>query len=56
MVDRAEGYYWIIDGKDVPEVAAWFEGHWWLSGFDEAAIDTQVIVLSERLTPPPLPE
>ena len=53
MASRPEGYYWIIDGKGAPEVAAWFEGWWWLTGCEEAALEKQVVVLSGRLEAPP---
>ncbi len=52
MAERAEGYYWIIDGKGEPEVAAWSGGYWWLTGCDEPAIEKQVVVLGGRLATP----
>ena len=52
MDDRADGYYWITDGKNVPEVAAWSEGYWWLTGCEEPTLEEQVIVLGDCLTPP----
>ena len=52
MADRAEGFYWVIDGKGTPEVAAWSGGFWWLTGYEEVAIDAQIIGLGDCLVAP----
>lgn len=52
MTDRADGFYWIIDGKGEPEVAAWSHGQWWLTGSEEPALDGHVVVLGGCLAPP----
>ena len=52
MTNRDEGFYWVVDGRGSPEVAAWVGGRWWLTGSEEPAIDTMVVVLSPCLVPP----
>ncbi len=52
MADRADGYYWVTDGGSVPEVAAWSDGCWWLTGCEEPAAERQIVVLGGCLTPP----
>ncbi|HEY2598866.1 MAG TPA: hypothetical protein VGJ79_10365 [Candidatus Dormibacteraeota bacterium] len=46
---RQEGFYWVIPGKDPPEIACWVKGEWWLAGESKPWQPQAVTVASERL-------
>jgi hypothetical protein len=29
---RQEGFYWVVLGRNPPEIAYWERGEWWLAG------------------------
>jgi hypothetical protein len=31
---REEGFYWVILGRNPPEIAYWERGEWWLAGIE----------------------
>jgi len=46
---RQEGFYWVMLGKNPPEIARWECGEWWLSGDPKPWHPEEVTVVSERL-------
>ena len=46
---RAEGFYWVMLGKNPPEIAYWERGEWWLAGNATPWQPDAVTVVSERL-------
>lgn len=62
MAERERGYYWVhwsswIDAETAerhpgPMLGLWDGGVWWFARIDRYHFDTEVVVLSERLSPP----
>ncbi len=48
-MDREQGFYWVSEAGDEPEIALWQDGEWWVPGDEEAAPPATIQVLSERL-------
>ena len=46
---RAEGFYWIVLGRNPPEIAYWERGEWWLAGDPKPWQPEAVTVVSDRL-------
>ena len=46
---RLEGFYWVILGRNPPEIAYWERGEWWLAGDARPWRPEAVTVASERL-------
>jgi hypothetical protein len=46
---RLEGFYWVILGRNPPEIAYWERGEWWLAGDPKPWHPEAVTVVSERL-------
>ncbi len=46
---REEGFYWVILGKNPPEIAYWERGEWWLAGEARPWQAEAVTVVSDRL-------
>jgi hypothetical protein len=46
---RAEGFYWVVLGKNPPEIAHWERGEWWLAGEPTPRLTAEVTVASDRL-------
>jgi hypothetical protein len=46
---RQEGFYWVVLGKSLPEVAFWARGEWWLTGETTPWQAAAATVVSERL-------
>ena len=46
---RLEGFYWVILGKNPPEIAYWERGEWWLAGNATPWQPDAMSVVSERL-------
>jgi hypothetical protein len=46
---REEGFYWVILGRNPPEIAYWERGEWWLAGDPHPWPVDAVTVASERL-------
>jgi hypothetical protein len=45
---RLEGFYWVILGRNPPEVAYWERGEWWLACDAKPWQPEAVTVVSER--------
>ena len=54
---REKGFYWAIlkgdEPQDDPAVALWDGKHWWFAEVNAGFDYEEVIVLSDRLQPPP---
>ena len=46
---RPEGFYWVVLGRNPPEIAYWERGEWWLAGDPKPWRQEAVAVASERL-------
>jgi hypothetical protein len=46
---RMEGFYWVVLGKNPPEIAYWERGEWWLAGNPKPWQPEAVTVASDRL-------
>ena len=46
---RPEGFYWVVLGRNPPEIAYWERGEWWLCGEDRSWHADAVTVASDRL-------
>jgi hypothetical protein len=46
---RLEGFYWVILGRNPPEIAYWERGEWWLAGDAKPWQPEAATVVSERL-------
>jgi hypothetical protein len=46
---RLEGFYWVVLGRNPPEIAYWERGEWWLAGDPKPWHPEAVTVASDRL-------
>jgi hypothetical protein len=46
---REAGFYWVVLGKNPPEIACWESGEWWLAGEARPWHPKAVTVASDRL-------
>jgi hypothetical protein len=46
---RQEGFYWVVLGRNPPEIAYWERGEWWLAGDPKPWHPDAVTAVSERL-------
>ena len=46
---RQEGFYWVVLGRNPPEIAYWERGEWWLAGDPKPWHLEAVTVVSDRL-------
>ena len=46
---RQEGFYWVVLGRNPPEIAYWERGEWWLAGDPKPWQPDAVTAVSERL-------
>lgn len=51
----SEGFYWVVLGRNPPEIAYWERGEWWLAGDARPWQPDAVTVLSDRLVFRPRP-
>ena len=49
MEVRQEGFYWVILGRNPPEIACWERGEWWLAGDAKPWHPEAATVVSDRL-------
>jgi hypothetical protein len=43
------GFYWVVLGRNPPEIAYWERGEWWLAGDPKPWQPEAVTVVSDRL-------
>jgi hypothetical protein len=43
------GFYWVVAGKNPPEIACWEGGEWWLAGEAKPWQPEAVTAVSDRL-------
>jgi hypothetical protein len=46
---RLAGFYWVLLGKNLPEIAYWERGEWWLVGNSKPWHPDAMTAISDRL-------
>ena len=46
---RPEGFYWVVLGRNPPEIAYWERGEWWLASDPKPWQPEPATVVSDRL-------